>query len=278
VLHYGFAPRTYLPAPINVGPVTAATVTGIVPPLSLTPAAPALRELVSGNASLTVVWSAGTGTTATGYYVHYGDISPDQHVFDAGNTTSYVVTGLTNGQPYFVAVSAYVRPTYYVAVSAYDFVTGPTSTYSVETPAVLTSVLESGRSNVLTGYPDALAPYPTLPNKGGGCFIATAAYGSDTAVEVQVLRSFRDRYLLTSETGRRFVTWYYRNSPAAAELLNAHPAFKPAVRAMLLPAVAAAGFLTGTAAAFKAGAFLALGAAIAFIVGRKGPSGRRGVR
>jgi hypothetical protein len=210
--------------------------------------------------------------------VHYGDNSVDQHTIDAGNTTSYVLTGLTNGQSYFVAVSAYVRPTYYLAVAAYDFKSGVKSALSIEKPAVLTTVLPSGLSGVLTGYPDALAPYPTLPNKGGGCFIATAAYGSDTATEVQVLRSFRDRYLLTSETGRRFVAWYYRNSPAAAELLNADPVFKPAVRAMLLPAVAAAGFLTTTAAAFKAGAFLALGAAIAFIVGRKGPFGRRGAR
>jgi hypothetical protein len=278
VLHYGYAPGAYLPSPIDVGLVTTATLTGLTPPSSLTPAAPVLVRLDPGNTALTVVWSGGTGTAATGYYVHYGQISTTEHKIDAGNTTSYVLVGLTNGQPYSVAVSAYVRPTYYLAVAAYDFKSGVKSALSVEAPAVLATVLESGQSGVLIGYPDALAPYPTLPNKGGGCFIATAAYGSDTAAEVQVLRSFRDRYLLTSEIGRGLVNWYYRNSPAAAELLNAHPAFKPAVRAMLLPAVAAAGVLTGTTAVFNTGVFLALGTAIALIVGRKRPFGRRGVR
>ncbi len=45
-------------------------------------------------------------------------------------------------------------------------------------------------------------------NSGGGsCFISTA-FGSALAHEVQVLRNFRDRYLMKNPAGRFFVSIY----------------------------------------------------------------------
>ena len=70
-----------------------------------------------------------------------------------------------------------------------------------------------------------------------GCFIATAAYGTPMAQEVQVLREFRDEYLVKSTWGRALVQLYYQVSPAIAELMAEHPALKPAVRLGLTPAV-----------------------------------------
>ncbi|MFO7773724.1 MAG: CFI-box-CTERM domain-containing protein [Dehalococcoidia bacterium] len=69
------------------------------------------------------------------------------------------------------------------------------------------------------------------------CFIATAAYGSPMAEEIQVLREFRDKYLLTNPPGQAFVGFYYRISPPIAEFIIEHPGLKPIVRAGLLPAV-----------------------------------------
>jgi predicted secreted Zn-dependent protease len=69
------------------------------------------------------------------------------------------------------------------------------------------------------------------------CFIATAAYGTPMAPEVDVLREFRDKYLLTNPVGRAFVKLYYKVSPPIAEFITEHPALKPIVRAGLVPAV-----------------------------------------
>jgi len=50
----------------------------------------------------------------------------------------------------------------------------------------------------------------------GGCFIATAAYGSSMAPNVRILREFRDRFLIESRMGKSFVNLYYLNSAIVA--------------------------------------------------------------
>jgi hypothetical protein len=70
------------------------------------------------------------------------------------------------------------------------------------------------------------------------CFIATAAYGTPMAEEIQILREFRDEYLLTNPLGQALVGTYYRVSPPIAQFIIEHPSLKPIVRAGLLPIVA----------------------------------------
>lgn len=77
---------------------------------------------------------------------------------------------------------------------------------------------------------------------GGGCFIATAAYGNADAPYVLLLRKFRDRYLLTSVVGRKAVEAYYRISPPIADLVRDHPTLAFMVRLALVPATAMAWF------------------------------------
>lgn len=67
------------------------------------------------------------------------------------------------------------------------------------------------------------------------CFIATAAYGSPFERHVQMLREFRERYLLTNTAGRAFVRWYYRHSPKYAAVIAGNEVLRAVARIALMP-------------------------------------------
>ena len=50
-------------------------------------------------------------------------------------------------------------------------------------------------------------PINPYEEKGGGCLIATAAYGSEMAPQVQLLREIRDNQLMNTESGTAFHEW-----------------------------------------------------------------------
>lgn len=87
--------------------------------------------------------------------------------------------------------------------------------------------------------PKAAAPFAPAAagGGGGGCFIATAAYGSYLHPQVQLLRDFRDSYLLTNAPGRAFVSFYYRLSPPVADYIAQHETLKLLVRLLLTPLI-----------------------------------------
>ena len=75
--------------------------------------------------------------------------------------------------------------------------------------------------------------------EGGGCLIATAAFGSEMAPQVQFLRELRDNTVLQTQSGTSFMTgfnqFYYSFSPAVADLERENPAFKETVKLTLTP-------------------------------------------
>jgi hypothetical protein len=62
------------------------------------------------------------------------------------------------------------------------------------------------------------------------CFIATAAYDTDTAKEIDILREFRDVVLLPSSLGAELVSLYYKTSPHIADFVSQHEVLRTAVR------------------------------------------------
>lgn len=71
------------------------------------------------------------------------------------------------------------------------------------------------------------------------CFIATAAYGSPLAEEVQILRQFRDIYLAKTALGRRIITLYETHFPPFANFISHHETARSVTRALLWPLVIA---------------------------------------
>ena len=90
---------------------------------------------------------------------------------------------------------------------------------------------------VLETHAKVMEPKSSEPQ--GGCLIATAAFGSEMAPQVQLLREIRDNAVLQTELGTSFMTgfnqFYYSFSPAVADYERENPAFKEAVKITLTP-------------------------------------------
>jgi len=70
--------------------------------------------------------------------------------------------------------------------------------------------------------------------ESGGCFIATEVYGSNEALQVKILRKFRDEHLESSFLGKLFIQFYYAASPPIAKFISNIPILKSAVKGGLL--------------------------------------------
>ncbi len=67
------------------------------------------------------------------------------------------------------------------------------------------------------------------------CFIATAAFGSDMAPEVQSFRDFRNKVLFSTEWGTHFVRFYYKHSPKYAQIIAQNNTARLFIRGLLWP-------------------------------------------
>jgi len=92
---------------------------------------------------------------------------------------------------------------------------------------------------IKTGEPEA---------NGGGCLIATAAYGTELAPQVQFLREIRDNTVMSTASGAAFMTGfnqlYYSFSPTIADMERENPMFQEIVRAFITPMVSTLSIMT----------------------------------
>ncbi len=101
---------------------------------------------------------------------------------------------------------------------------------------------------------------------GGPCFIATAAYGTPMAADIDALRSVRDTFMLDNAAGSAFVDAYYRVSPAIADAVAQSPLLAALVRVLLVPAI-----FIGKVAVAMPGlvAFIGLSLGVVFMLRRR---------
>jgi hypothetical protein len=82
--------------------------------------------------------------------------------------------------------------------------------------------------------PATVISSPQAPKSSSPCYIATAAYGSPYAIEVDTFRYFRDTVLVKSCFGRAFIAFYYKTSPPLADFIADREYLKAATRKWLL--------------------------------------------
>jgi len=80
---------------------------------------------------------------------------------------------------------------------------------------------------------------PETTSDGGGCLIATAAFGSELSTQVQMLREVRDNKVINTQVGTMFISGfnqvYYSFSPAIADMERQSPLFKEFVKITITP-------------------------------------------
>jgi len=166
-------------------------------------------------AEITLAWDQNPESDIAGYKVYYGlESGAYSNVIDIGSYTSCTISGLEEGETYFIVATAYDT-------------SGNESAYSGE---ITYTVPANGTVDDSSGSDGG-------GGGGGGCFIATAAYGSYIEPEVMVLRKFRDNHLLTNPAGKAFVRFYYRTSPPIADYIAKHETLRTLTRWALTPLV-----------------------------------------
>ena len=100
------------------------------------------------------------------------------------------------------------------------------------------TVFKDGKCEIIQP-PSTTPQIPPDSSEGGGCLIATAAFGSEMAPQVQFLREIRDNTVLQTTSGISFMNsfnqFYYSFSPTVADYERENPVFKEAVKITLTP-------------------------------------------
>jgi hypothetical protein len=173
------------------------------------------------------VYTASTTITMNGDYsitANFEEISSFQYDLTSFSTEGGSVT--EPGEGVFTHYGGAVVDLVASPDEGYQFVdwTGDVDTIADVKAAVTTITMDDNYS--------IAANFVAAPS--GACFIATAAYGTPSAEQIDVLREFRDSVLLESTVGAAFVSLYYQLSPPVADFIAGNELLRTLVREFLI--------------------------------------------
>ena len=123
------------------------------------------------------------------------------------------------------------------ANSGYNFTGWSGDASGTTNPITITMDSDKSVTANFEAIPEPPEPADGGDGKKGGCFIATAAYGSPLHPHIDILRDFRDQYLMTNKVGQALVNFYYKYSPGIANFISKYKILKTAVRIHLRPLI-----------------------------------------
>jgi hypothetical protein len=143
-------------------------------------------------------------------------------------TISPKMTTVTSGDKQAYTAKAndvYVNTVDVTADTAFEI---ETAAGGVWTGSVYTS--DSVGVWTVTGTYAGFESNATLVVEQGLCFIATAAYGTPDAKQINILREFRDEVMGPNSLGAKLVSLYYKTSPPIAGIISQHEVLRAIVR------------------------------------------------
>lgn len=185
------------------------------------PVAPAIESVSGGDGRLSVSWTHSKIDDVAKFRVYYKDeaftdLEGVTYTETASNTTSRdIESGLANGTTYYIRV---------VAVDEAENLSEP-------------SVAETASPEETLDFWELYKSKGGTDEGGHECFIATAAYGTPMAGELDTLRGFRDQVLKKTSLGSSFVDFYYRWGRFPASWLHDKPFLRGVVRVGLVPLI-----------------------------------------
>lgn len=151
----------------------------------------------------------------------------------ASAATSTITETVTTGTTLTTTVSGETTVT--------ETETLPAETVTEAQATTVTATKKETVTSTVTETKISTATSTVTESKGLGCLIATAAFGSQLAPQVQVLRGFRDGFVLKTFAGRNFMTafnaFYYSWSPSVAQAEYENPLLRSFVRASIYPLI-----------------------------------------
>jgi len=160
------------------------------------------------------------------------------HIQKATTVTQIMTTTVLSGTTVTTTVEG-EAPTATATVTTTAPAETVTETVATTATATKTETATSTMTKTETKTETSISTVTETQGFGSRCLIATAAFGSELASQVQALRSFRDGFVLNSFAGENFMqafnAFYYSWSPYVADAERGNSMLRATIRTLIYP-------------------------------------------